>query len=119
MDLWIVLVIILVAVIVWRGPKTLPQLGRAFGRGVKEAREEAAKAQTEIQARTTTDPEDRVATAPAPVATPPPPAAAAPPPAAAATAPPPPVAAPPPPAANPPEPTTPPPPTDRTPPSAV
>ena len=63
MDLWIVLVIILVAVIVWRGPKTLPQLGRAFGRGVKEAREEAAKAQTEIQARTTTDPEDRVAAA--------------------------------------------------------
>jgi Sec-independent protein translocase protein TatA len=57
-------VIILVAVIVWRGPKTLPQLGKAFGRGVKEAREEAAKAQTEIQARTTTDPEDRVAAAP-------------------------------------------------------
>ncbi|HET9083781.1 MAG TPA: twin-arginine translocase TatA/TatE family subunit [Candidatus Limnocylindrales bacterium] len=77
MDLWIVLVIILVAVIVWRGPKTLPQLGRAFGRGVKEAREEAAKAQTEIQARTTTDPEDRVAAAaspppqPSPEATPP------------------------------------------------
>jgi Sec-independent protein translocase protein TatA len=64
MDLWIVLVIILVAVIVWRGPETLPQLGKAFGRGVKEAREEAAKAQTEIQARTTTDPEDRVAAAP-------------------------------------------------------
>jgi Sec-independent protein translocase protein TatA len=58
MDLWIVLVIILVAVLVWRGPKTLPQLGKAFGRGVREAREEAAKAQSEIQARTTTDPED-------------------------------------------------------------
>ncbi len=72
MDLWIVLVIILVAVIVWRGPKTLPQLGRAFGRGVKEAREEAAKAQTEIQARTTTDPEDRAATAPSPAAVVPP-----------------------------------------------
>ena len=75
MDLWIVLVIILVAVIVWRGPKTLPQLGKAFGRGVKEAREEAAKAQTEIQARTTTDPEERVAAAPeAPEALPAPPA---------------------------------------------
>ena len=70
MDLWIVLVIILVAVIVWRGPKTLPQLGKAFGRGVKEAREEAAKAQTEIQARTTTDPEDRVAAPEAPPAPP-------------------------------------------------
>ena len=83
MDLWIVLVIILVAVIVWRGPKTLPQLGKAFGRGVKEAREEAAKAQTEIQARTTTDPEDRVAApegppappAPMPATTPAPPVA--------------------------------------------
>jgi Sec-independent protein translocase protein TatA len=79
MDLWIVLVIILVAVIVWRGPKTLPQLGRAFGRGVKEAREEAVKAQAEIQTRTTTDPEDRVgspAVATSPVASPAIPAAA-------------------------------------------
>ena len=65
MDIWVVLVIILVAVIVWRGPKTLPQLGRAFGRGVREAREEAAKAQAEIQTRTTTDPEERGETAPA------------------------------------------------------
>ena len=63
MDIWVVLVIILVAVIVWRGPKTLPQLGRAFGRGVREAREEAAKAQAEIQTRTTTDPEERQTTA--------------------------------------------------------
>ena len=71
MDIWVVLVIILVAVIVWRGPKTLPQLGRAFGRGVREAREEAAKAQAEIQTRTTTDPDDRVASTP-PVASAPP-----------------------------------------------
>lgn len=59
MDIWVVLVIILVLVLVWRGPKTLPSLGRAFGRGVREAREEAAKAQAEIQTRTTTDPDDR------------------------------------------------------------
>ena len=71
MDLWIVLVIILVAVLVWRGPKTLPQLGKAFGRGVKEAREEAAKAQSEIQARTTTDPDDASADPPRPDGTPP------------------------------------------------
>jgi Sec-independent protein translocase protein TatA len=89
MDLWIVLVIILVAVIVWRGPKTLPQLGKAFGRGVKEAREEAAKAQTEIQARTTTDPEDRVAAAPdAPPAPPAPMPATTPAPPVATAAPP-------------------------------
>ena len=59
MDIWIVLVVILILVLVWRGPKTLPQLGRAFGRGVREAREEAAKAQTEIQSRTTSDAEQR------------------------------------------------------------
>jgi Sec-independent protein translocase protein TatA len=40
MDLAIVLVIVLIAVIIWRGPKTLPLLGRAFGQGVKEARKE-------------------------------------------------------------------------------
>jgi Sec-independent protein translocase protein TatA len=55
MDVWIILVIILILVLVWRGPKTLPQLGKAFGRGVREAKEEAAKAQAEIQTRTTTD----------------------------------------------------------------
>ena len=68
MDIWVVLVIILVLVLVWRGPKTLPSLGRAFGRGVREAREEASKAQAEIQSRTTTDPEDRDGDASAPVA---------------------------------------------------
>jgi Sec-independent protein translocase protein TatA len=58
MDLWIILVVILILVLVWRGPKTLPQLGRAFGRGVREAREEASKAQAEIQSRTTSDDDD-------------------------------------------------------------
>ena len=70
MDLWIVLVIILILVIVWRGPKTLPQLGKAFGRGVREAKEEAAKAQAEIRARTTTD-EDADAESPKSDQTPP------------------------------------------------
>jgi Sec-independent protein translocase protein TatA len=39
-DLAIVLVVVLVIVLIWRGPKTLPLLGRAFGQGVKEARKE-------------------------------------------------------------------------------
>jgi Sec-independent protein translocase protein TatA len=39
-DLALVLVIVLVMVIIWRGPKTLPLLGRAFGQGVREARKE-------------------------------------------------------------------------------
>ena len=40
MDLAIVLIVALVIVLIWRGPKTLPLLGRAFGQGVKEARKE-------------------------------------------------------------------------------
>jgi Sec-independent protein translocase protein TatA len=51
-DLLIILLVILVLVVMWRGPKTLPKLGEALGRGVKEAKSEATKAQAEIQART-------------------------------------------------------------------
>ena len=40
MDIAIVLIVVLIIVLVWRGPKTLPQLGKAFGQGVKEARKE-------------------------------------------------------------------------------
>ena len=42
-DVVVVLLIILGAVIVWRGPKTLPKLAQALGRGVREARTEASK----------------------------------------------------------------------------
>jgi Sec-independent protein translocase protein TatA len=42
-DLFIVLIIILVVVFVWRGPKTLPKIANALGRGVREARREASK----------------------------------------------------------------------------
>ena len=48
MDLIIVLVIVLIAVIIWRGPKTLPLLGKAFGQGVKEARKEMDDIKTDI-----------------------------------------------------------------------
>ncbi len=50
-DLLIVLLVILVLIVIWRGPKTLPKLGEALGRGVKEAKTEAKIAQAEIQAR--------------------------------------------------------------------
>ena len=43
MDWMLVLIVALIAALIWRGPKTLPKLGAAFGRGVREAREEAAK----------------------------------------------------------------------------
>jgi Sec-independent protein translocase protein TatA len=55
-DLLLILIIILILVILWRGPKTLPQLGNALGRGIREAREEAAKAQADIQARASGEP---------------------------------------------------------------
>lgn len=47
MDLIVVLIIALVLVIIWRGPKTLPLLGRAFGQGVKEARREIDEIKTD------------------------------------------------------------------------
>lgn len=67
MDLALILVVILVLVLLWRGPKTLPKLGQALGRGVREAREEASKVQGDIQARASgestddTSPPDRPA----------------------------------------------------------
>ena len=39
-DVALVLIVILVLVVIWRGPKTLPDLGKALGRGVREARDE-------------------------------------------------------------------------------
>jgi Sec-independent protein translocase protein TatA len=42
-DVVVVLVIFLVIVVVLRGPKTIPEIGKMFGRGVREAREEINK----------------------------------------------------------------------------
>jgi Sec-independent protein translocase protein TatA len=57
-DLLFILIIILVLVLMWKGPKNLPKLGEALGRGVKEARVEASKAQAEIQGRVVDDTPD-------------------------------------------------------------
>jgi len=43
-DLLLALIVVLILVLIWRGPKTLPEIGRMFGRGVREAREEMNKA---------------------------------------------------------------------------
>ena len=40
-DWLVILIVILVIAIIWRGPKTIPQIGAMLGRGVKAAREEA------------------------------------------------------------------------------
>jgi TatA/E family protein of Tat protein translocase len=50
-DILLVLVIVLVVVIIWRGPKTLPLLGRAFGQGVKEARKEVSEIKSDTAAK--------------------------------------------------------------------
>ncbi len=42
-DLLVVLIIILVLVVIWRGPKTLPGIGAMLGRGVREVRRETGK----------------------------------------------------------------------------
>jgi Sec-independent protein translocase protein TatA len=42
-DLFWLLVVILILAIIWRGPKTLPQIGALLGRGVREARHEAER----------------------------------------------------------------------------
>jgi Sec-independent protein translocase protein TatA len=42
-DLFAVLLIVLILVIIWRGPRTIPQIGAMLGRGVKAAREEASE----------------------------------------------------------------------------
>lgn len=41
-DLAILLIVILIFALMFRGPKTLPKIGGMFGRGVKQIRQEAA-----------------------------------------------------------------------------
>ena len=57
MDIAVILIVVLVVVLIWRGPKTLPLLGSAFGQGVKEARKEIEERQGRQRrdARPTTD----------------------------------------------------------------
>ncbi len=38
MDIGLLLLVILIVVFVWRGPKTLPELGKMFGEGVRAVR---------------------------------------------------------------------------------
>lgn len=50
-DVLIILIVILVVALMWRGPKTLPKFGAMFGRGVKSAREEARELRSSIEKR--------------------------------------------------------------------
>ena len=40
-DVLLILLVLLVVVLLWRGPKTLPRLGEAFGQSVRAARRAA------------------------------------------------------------------------------
>jgi len=55
MDLLVLLLIVLAVVFMIRGPKTLPKWGAAIGKGFRGAKEEAGKAQADIQARASGD----------------------------------------------------------------
>jgi Sec-independent protein translocase protein TatA len=54
MDTAVLLVAILIIVLIWRGPRTLPQLGAMLGRGVRGAREEADRIRSDSRSEGTT-----------------------------------------------------------------
>jgi sec-independent protein translocase protein TatA len=60
-DVGLVLIVILILALIWRGPKTLPQLGKAFGRGVREARREAEDIRDDLGRRSDDEGDDRPA----------------------------------------------------------
>jgi Sec-independent protein translocase protein TatA len=51
MDAAIVLIVILVVALIWRGPRTLPQIGAMLGRGVREVRREVGPEKAELKDR--------------------------------------------------------------------
>jgi TatA/E family protein of Tat protein translocase len=58
-DLMLVLIIVLVVVVLWRGPKTLPRLGEALGRGLREAKRGARDESDDTVQTSGDDPERR------------------------------------------------------------
>jgi Sec-independent protein translocase protein TatA len=54
-DLLVVLIVVLILVIVWRGPRTIPQIGAMLGRGVRAAREEASQIRSDQGDRSDAD----------------------------------------------------------------
>ncbi len=50
-DLIVILAIVLIVVLIWRGPKMLPKWGETLGRGVKATRKEVEDLQDEMSKR--------------------------------------------------------------------
>jgi sec-independent protein translocase protein TatA len=55
-DVLIVLIVILVIVLIWQGPKNLPKLGSALGRSIKDFRSEISSDDEKPQAPPPTEP---------------------------------------------------------------
>ncbi len=51
LDTIVVLIVVLLVVLVWRGPKMLPRWGETLGRGVKATRREISELQEEARAQ--------------------------------------------------------------------
>ena len=58
-DLLVLLIVILAIVVIVRGPKTIPKLGQALGRGVREARREIEQGDAEAPAPEAPETRDR------------------------------------------------------------
>jgi Sec-independent protein translocase protein TatA len=54
-DFLAILIVVLIVAVVWRGPKTLPQIGAMLGRGVREARKETDKVRADLDAKNRSD----------------------------------------------------------------
>lgn len=50
-DILIILIVILIFALMWRGPKTLPRIGQALGRGLKGAKAEAREIRSSLDKR--------------------------------------------------------------------
>ena len=61
MDNLVILIVVLIVVVIWRGPKTLPQIGAMLGRGVRGARHEAEKLRATGGPQDPTDPDQPAA----------------------------------------------------------
>ena len=57
-DILLVLVVILVIVLIWRGPSMLPQLGEAMGKAVKGARDNFSRDSDEAPSSSDSAPKD-------------------------------------------------------------
>jgi Sec-independent protein translocase protein TatA len=57
-DILVVLVVVLLIVLVWRGPRMLPKWGEVLGRGVRATRREFSQLQEGLQKRVDTPPRE-------------------------------------------------------------